>query len=411
MNTTPATDTGGVVGAGKVGIGAVDTVIIGAGQSGLALGYYLAQQHRNFVILDAGTRVGDAWRSRWDSLRLFTPAKYNGLPGRPFPGDPLAFPTKDEQADYLEDYASRFHLPVRPNTAVTRLSHDGQRFHVTAGTQRWTAANVVLATGACQLPKTPGFAAELPSDVVQLHSHNYRNPAQLKPGPVLVVGVGNSGAEIALETSRTHETWLAGKPSAEIPFRHGRTAARFFLPVVRFAGMHVLTTNTPVGRKVLPKIAAMATPLIRTKLADLRAAGVHLVPRVTGVRGRRSNARRRPAPSGGKRHLVHRLHRGLPVAGHPGAARELAGAAAPRDRGCPAGPVPAGERAHLRRSIGNPPRRGPGRQIPGEAARRHPGSAARSGGPERAGGITHVRHVFRTQARARPSQQGHHKHC
>ncbi len=283
MNTTPATDTGGVVGPGKVGIGAVDTVIIGAGQSGLALGYYLAQQHRDFVILDAGTRVGEAWRSRWDSLRLFTPAKYNGLPGRPFPGDPLAFPTKDEQADYLEDYASRFHLPVRPNTAVTRLSHDGQRFHVTAGTQRWTAANVVLATGACQLPRTPGFAADLPSDVVQLHSRHYKNPAQLKPGPVLVVGVGNSGAEIALETSRTHETWLAGKPSAEIPFRHGRAAARFVFPVVRFAGLHVLTTNTPVGRRMLPKIAAMARPLIRTKLADLRAAGVHLVPRVTGV--------------------------------------------------------------------------------------------------------------------------------
>ncbi len=278
MSTTPATGTNGVTGTR-----AVDTVIIGAGQSGLALGYHLAQQRRNFVILDAGTRVGDAWRQRWDSLRLFTPAKYDGLPGRPFPGDPLAFPTKDEQADYLEDYASRFHLPVRPNAAVTRLSHDGTRFHITAGAQRWTAANVVLATGTCQLPKTPGFAADLPSGVVQLHSHHYRNPGQLKPGPVLVVGVGNSGAEIALETSRTHETWLAGKPSAEIPFRHGRTAARFFIPVVRFAGMHVLNANTPIGRKVMPKMAAMATPLIRTKTADLDAAGIHLVPRVTGV--------------------------------------------------------------------------------------------------------------------------------
>lgn len=278
MNTTPATDTGGAVDTA-----AVDTVIIGAGQSGLALGYYLAQQHRDFVILDAGTRVGDAWRNRWDWLRLFTPAKYDGLPGRPFPGDPLAFPTKDEQADYLEDYAARFHLPVRPNTAVTRLSHDGQRFQVTAGTQRWTAANVVLATGACQQPRTPGFAAELPSGVVQLHSHQYRNPAQLQPGPVLVVGVGNSGAEIALETCRTHETWLAGKPSGELPFRHGRAAARFVFPVVRFAGLHVLTTSTPVGRRALPKIGAMARPLIRTKVADLTAAGVHLVPRVTGV--------------------------------------------------------------------------------------------------------------------------------
>ncbi|WP_311764399.1 NAD(P)-binding domain-containing protein [Arthrobacter ipis] len=138
--------------------------------------------------------------------RLFTPAKYNGLPGLPFPGDRLAFPTKDQQADYLEDYAARFHLAVRPSTAVTRLTHDGQRFHVTAGAQRWTAANVVLATGACHLPKTPGFAADLPSDVVQLHSHTCRNPAQLKPGPVLLVGAGNSGAEIALETSRSHDT-------------------------------------------------------------------------------------------------------------------------------------------------------------------------------------------------------------
>ncbi|WP_258803075.1 flavin-containing monooxygenase [Pseudarthrobacter sp. NS4] len=278
MNTTQAAGTGGTTGAA-----AVDTVIIGAGQSGLALGYYLAQQHRTFVILDAGARVGDAWRSRWDSLRLFTPAKYNGLPGLPFPGDGLAFPTKDEQAAYLEDYAKQFHLPVLLNTAVTRLTHDGQQFHVAAGARRWVAANAVLATGACSLPRTPGFAAELPSGVVQLHSHEYKNPAQLQPGPVLVVGAGNSGAEIALETSRTHETWLAGKPSAQIPFRHGRTAARFFFPVVRFAGLHVLNTSTPAGRRMLARTTAQATPLIRTKLADLTAAGAQLVPRVSGV--------------------------------------------------------------------------------------------------------------------------------
>ncbi|MFC9333691.1 flavin-containing monooxygenase [Arthrobacter sp. NPDC057009] len=280
MNTTPATDTGGTASTA-----AVDTVIIGAGQAGLALGYYLARQHRNFVILDGGTRVGDSWRTRWDSLRLFTPAKYNGLPGLPFPGDPLAFPTKDEQADYLEDYASRFHLPVRPNTAVTRVSHNGQRFQVAAGAQRWTASNVVLATGACNVPRIPGFAADLPSDVVQLHSNAYKNPAQLQPGPVLVVGLGNSGAEIALETSRTHETWLAGTARGAVPFRHGRTAARFFIPAVRFAGLHVLNRNTPVGRKVLPKLASMGRPLIRTKVPDLSAAGVQLVPRVSGVQG------------------------------------------------------------------------------------------------------------------------------
>ena len=187
MNTTPATDTGAVVGPA-----AVDTVIIGAGQSGLALGYYLAQQHRDFVILDAGTRVGDAWRSRWDSLRLFTPAKYNGLPGRPFPGDPLAFPTEDEQADYLEDYASRFHLPVRPNTAVTRLSHDGQRFHVTAAAQRWTAANVVLATGACHLPKGAGLCGG-----TAVRRRTAPLPPLQEPGPARArSGPGGGGGQL-----------------------------------------------------------------------------------------------------------------------------------------------------------------------------------------------------------------------
>jgi putative flavoprotein involved in K+ transport len=261
----------------------VDTVVVGGGQAGLAMGYYLALHNRDFVILDAQNRVGDAWRQRWDSLRLFTPAKYDGLPGLPISGDRLGFPAKDDVADYLEAYAAHFHLPVSTGVRVDRLWRDGDRYVVAAGEREWRAAHVVVATGGSQVPTVPSFAAGLAPSVVQLHSAAYRNPAQLRPGAVLVVGVGNSGAEIALELSRTHRTWIAGRPSGEIPVRHGRMAARFALPVVRFVGLHVLNLRTPIGRRVAPRFLAHASPLIRTKVKDLAAAGVEFVPRVVGA--------------------------------------------------------------------------------------------------------------------------------
>ncbi|WP_245413169.1 flavin-containing monooxygenase [Arthrobacter celericrescens] len=262
----------------------LDTIIVGGGQAGLALGYFLSRQGRDFAILDAGQRVGDAWRQRWDSLRVFTPAKYDGLPGMPFPGDGLAFPGKDEVADYLEGYAALFGLPVRLGVKVEHLRQEDGHYVAEAGAESWKALNVVVATGACVAPKVPGFAAQLDESVFQVHSSLYRNPAQLRPGPVLVVGVGNSGAEIALELSRSHHTLLAGKPTAELPVKHGRAAARFFLPIVRFAGLHILTLGTPIGRKAAPGFLSHGTPLIRTKLRDLAAAGVERVPRITGVR-------------------------------------------------------------------------------------------------------------------------------
>jgi putative flavoprotein involved in K+ transport len=171
------------------------------------------------VILDTNERVGDAWRERWDSLRLFTPAKYDGLAGWRFPARSVSFPTKDEMADYLEAYAARFDLPVRTGVTAERLSRVGDRYLVTAGDRRFEADHVVVATGAHHIPKVPAFAAGLDPSIVQLHSSRYRSPAQLGDGGgVLVVGVGNSGAEIALEVSRTHRTWLSGTPPARSPF-------------------------------------------------------------------------------------------------------------------------------------------------------------------------------------------------
>ena len=260
-----------------------DTVIIGDGKAGLATGYHLAKRGLPFVILDANERIGDAWRKRWDSLRLFTPARYDGLQGWRFPAPALSFPTKDEMADYLEAYAARFELPVQTGVEVDGLSREGDRFLITSGDRRFEAKHVVVATGAHQVPKIPAFADELQSSIMQLHSSQYRHPSQLQEGAVLVVGVGNSGAEIAFEVSRTHPTYLSGKPSGQIPVRHGPAAARFVLPVVRFVGHHVLTLGTPIGRKAQPRFISHSAPLVRVKLKDLAAAGVEQVPRSVSI--------------------------------------------------------------------------------------------------------------------------------
>lgn len=262
----------------------VETLIVGGGQAGLTAGYELARRGRPFLIVDANERIGDAWRKRWDSLRLFTPARFNGLPGLPFPAARSYFPTKDEMADYLEGYASRFDLPVQTATAVTRLARRGGHFVATAGDRRFAADNVIVASGAHQIPRLPAFAGELDSPIVQLHSRDYLRPSQLQDGDVLVVGLGNSGAEIALELSRSHRVLLAGEPSGEIPVRHGSRTSLVAFRVVRFVGHHVLTVDTPIGRKIGPKLVAKADPLIRTQLRQLAEAGVERVPRVAGVR-------------------------------------------------------------------------------------------------------------------------------
>jgi putative flavoprotein involved in K+ transport len=263
----------------------VQSIVIGGGQAGLSVGYYLAKHGLPFLILDANPRIGDAWRNRWDSLRLFSPARYSGLPGMPFPAPGDTFPTKQQMADYMVEYARRFHLPVRNSARVDRLWKEGNRFVIHAGDQRFEAENVVVAMANYQQPRVPDFARELHPGIVQLHSQQYRNPSQLQEGGVLVVGVGNSGGDIAIEVARTHPTWISGKESGHIPWPIDSFLSRNFLVrLVRFVGHHVLTVRTPIGRKARPKLLHQATPLIRVKPQDLTNAGIQRVPRTAGVK-------------------------------------------------------------------------------------------------------------------------------
>lgn len=263
----------------------VDTVVIGGGQSGLSVGYHLQRRGIPFVILDASKRIGDAWRHRWDSLRVFTPARYCGLDGMPFPGARHSFPTKDEFADYLEDYAVKFDLPVHTGVRVEKVSRDGSGYHVQAGARTWEADNVVVAMGSYQQPWRPPFADQLDPEIVQLHSVDYRNPGQLQDGPVLLVGAGNSGAEIALDVAGEHPTWLSGRHPGHIPFRIEGAAGRVLVPLVLRVVFHrLLTERTPMGRKARPKLTTTGRMLVRTKPKDLDAAGVQRVPRVDRVR-------------------------------------------------------------------------------------------------------------------------------
>jgi len=262
-----------------------ETAIIGGGQAGLAVGYHLQKLGRPFVILDANARVGDAWRRRWDSLRLFTPARFSALDGMPFPRVADGFPTKDQMADYLEEYARHFKLQVRTNARVQSLSRSGRHFEISTRDQKLRAENVVVAMSSSQVPRVPPFASQLSDRILQLHSGDYRNPTQLKDGGVLVVGVGNSGADIAMELVKTRPTWIAGKESGAIPWRIEPWFSRQVLfRMLRFMFHHVLTIKTPIGRKARPGMLTRSVPLIRVKPSDLTAAGVSRTPRIVGVR-------------------------------------------------------------------------------------------------------------------------------
>lgn len=262
----------------------LNTLVIGGGQAGLAVGYHLSRAGVPFLIVDANHRTGDSWRNRWDSLRLFTPNRFNSLPGLTIPGEDWGFPTKDELADYLESYAAHFELPIRHGVKVDHLSRADGRFLASAGDMAFEAENVIVAMASYQEPKTPDFAIELDSRIVQLHVDDYKNPGQLQKGDVLIVGLGNSGAEIAKELAQDRRVWLSGEPSAVQPFRPERLSGRILMPFVGPVILNrLLTTSTPMGKKFRSKMLHKAAPLLRVKPRDLVAAGVQRVGRATGV--------------------------------------------------------------------------------------------------------------------------------
>lgn len=266
----------------------IDTVVIGAGQAGLSAGYHLAQRGLPFMILDADARIGDHWRERWDSLKLYSPARYDSLPGMRFPASSAHWPTGREMADYLEAYARRFDLPVRSGTRVERVERgDGEFVVSTAGNDRLAARQVIVATGPFRQPNVPAFAGELAPSILQIHSHDYRNPAQLQDGPVLVVGLSHSGADIAFELANAgHRTILSGRSHGQMPIKvTDSKRAMLGWPFVEFFFKRVATIRTPVGRRMRPEIRKTGGPLIRIRIGDLDRVGVERhVARTVGTR-------------------------------------------------------------------------------------------------------------------------------
>lgn len=252
------------------------TIVNGAGQTGLATAQRLGEHGVGCVVLEEGSRIGDQWRRRYDSLLLNTPARWDGLPGLPFPAARSACPTGRAMGDYLESYASKMHLDVRCDRPVSRVEQtpDG-RWAVTTGDQTLMARNVVVATGGEHHPRVPDVAARLDRSIRQLHSSGYHRPDQLLPGPVLVVGASQSGADLAMEAAGAgHQTWLSGVVQGEIPLELGSLQATVAGPVLWFVANHVLTLHTPMGRRLQPVIRAGGTPLLRYKRRHLDAAGV-----------------------------------------------------------------------------------------------------------------------------------------
>jgi len=255
------------------------TIIIGAGQAGLAAGYYLLKSGEDFLILDAAKNIGDSWRKRWDSLRLFTPSQYDGLPGFSFPAPRNTMPSKDEMADYLEKYAEEFKLPIRMGMKVNKLSKSESGFEINTTDYVFKCDKVIVATGTNPIPRIPEFAKDLDKNVHQIHSSQYLNPDSLPSGNVLVVGAGTSGVEIAIELSISRPTLISGKPTFHIPDPVFRYAGRLYWWFVS----NILTVRTPIGRKAKGSIIKGGGPLINVSVKDLIDAGVEQVPRVAGV--------------------------------------------------------------------------------------------------------------------------------
>jgi putative flavoprotein involved in K+ transport len=259
-----------------------NTIVIGGGQAGLATGYYLGQRRANYVILDQYNRTGESWRNRWDSLHLFTPSQNNNLPGMKFPKPDFYFPTKDETADFLEAYARHFSLPIRFGVRVEKLQRNETGFQLSAGETSYHARNVIIATGAFHTPHIPDFSFVLDPGIFQMHSAYYRNPDNIPAENMLVVGAGNSGAEIALELAKAgKKVWLAGRDVGRFP---ADKLGKLFKGKLNWWILHrVMSIHTPIGRRMKAKVLNHGNPLILSKREVVADAGVELTGRVTGV--------------------------------------------------------------------------------------------------------------------------------
>lgn len=263
-----------------------EVIVIGAGQTGLAAAYHLAQRGMGFAVLEASEHVGDVWRNRYDSLLLYSPAKGSALPGMRFPMPRNASPTGRQMGDYLEAYAAHHGLRVRTGVRVQRLrvaEEADSRFHLATSAGPMVADQVIVATGAFQQPRVPDFAGELDGGIRQLHSAEYRSPGQLADGPVLVVGLSHSGADIAHEVAAAgHATILSGKAHGQLPFPIDSRRGRFVAwPILRFVGGNLLNLSTPIGRRMAPKVRHGGGPLLRIRRPELEAIGVDLRPERT----------------------------------------------------------------------------------------------------------------------------------
>ena len=250
-----------------------EVVVIGGGQAGLAVGYHLAQQGRRFTILEAAGEPAAAWRGRWDSLKLFTPVRYDSLPGLPFPGDPDSYPRRDDVVGYLTEYARRFDLPIELNSRVSSVRQRDGGFLVEVADRTFEAEQVVVATGPYQIPSTPAVSKRLGADVMQLHSSDYRTPAELPTGTVLVVGGGNSGFQIAAELARTHDVHLAvGARQLPLPQRIlGRDLFRYLEAI----GLMSKTVTSRIGQRLKER-----ETLIGSSPRSARKHGIHMRQRV-----------------------------------------------------------------------------------------------------------------------------------
>ena len=258
---------------------ALDALVIGAGQAGLATAYHLRRHGARFVVVDAAPEIGHAWRSRWTSLRLFSPAQYDNLPGMAFPAPADTYPTKDQAADYLVAYAQRFELPVLLGCRVHRLERadDGFAVHTSQGLLR--ARRVIVATGPFQQPAVPALAGRLPEPVRQLHSAEYRSPADIPGGNVVVVGAGNSGRQIAVELAATHQVTLAvGTEALELPQRILGHDLFWWL-------IHLGAITKTQDSFIARRMRARGDLVIGSPMTQVRRAGVRVAGRATDVDG------------------------------------------------------------------------------------------------------------------------------